>query len=155
MKNIKVFLFAALAGAFLLFRCTSGSTDAPTDAAAADTTAAATPAPAPDLNPPIPDSMDVGKVGANVYRLLADSLGLRVYEIQFKPGDEVAMHSHPDNAIYVLEGGTLETSEPDGKKAVYDLKPGMGLVFGPGTHSGKNIGKTTVKAVIVELRRPR
>src|SRR5688572_27323059 len=42
--------------------------------------------------------------GANG-KLLYDSLGIKIYETWAKPGEFTPLHSHPDHAIYVLEGG--------------------------------------------------
>ncbi|TAK35950.1 MAG: cupin domain-containing protein [Saprospiraceae bacterium] len=155
MKTFKVFCATFLVAALFLLGCTSGADKAPADATSAADTTAATPAPAPDANPAIPDSMDVLKKASNVYHLLADSLGLRLYEITFKPGDVAAMHMHPDQAAYVVQGGTLDVTGADGTKTVFDLKPGMGFIFGPEAHSAVNPGKTTVKIAFVEVRRPR
>jgi quercetin dioxygenase-like cupin family protein len=153
MKTFKTFLTAAFAATLFLFLgCTSGA-DAPADANAVDSTAVVEESPAPIAA--IPDSMDVLKKAPNVYKLLADSLGIRLFENVFEPGETAVLHMHPDHAAYCVEGGTLELSGADGKKTVFELKPGMGFIFGPDTHSATNIGKTTVRAVIVEVNRPR
>ncbi|MBI5913871.1 MAG: cupin domain-containing protein [Bacteroidetes bacterium] len=152
MKTVTTFLTAAFAATFLLFGCNTETKDAPPASDAVDSTAVTA---APAAEAAIPDSMDVAKNAPNVYKLLADSLGLRLFEIEFEPGETAALHMHPDNAVYVTEGGTLEVTGADGKKMVYELKPGMGMIFGPETHSATNTGKTTVKAVFVEVRRPR
>src|SRR5689334_9226109 len=47
-------------------------------------------------------AMDAVKVAPGLYKVLADSLGVRMLEATYKPGDSSAMHSHPENAMYVL-----------------------------------------------------
>ena len=56
----------------------------------------------------------------------ADSLGIRVLEVTAKPGKSVAMHSHPEAALYVIEGGAIEFTNKDGSKQVRELQKGNG-----------------------------
>ena len=97
--------------------------------------------------------MDATKVAPNLYKSEADSLGIRVVGINYKPGQESAMHSHPDAALYVIDAGTAEFTGKDGKKEVRDLKKGMTMIVPADTHTVKNIGKTTMKAILVEVNR--
>ncbi len=155
MKTVSTFLLAAFAASFLLLGCNTEKADTPAAAEAADTTAVAAPPASAMEAMAIPDSMDVARNAANVYKLLADSLGIRIFEVAFEPGETAALHMHPDAAAYVVDGGTLEVTGADGKKQVFELKPGMGMVFGPETHSATNTGKTTIKAAFMEVKRPR
>ena len=98
-------------------------------------------------------SMDAMKVAPDVYKIKNDTLGIRVLEVTVKPGGSVAMHSHPDGAIYVIEGGTVEFAAKDGTKMTNELKTGMAMVLPAETHSAKNTGKTTLKAILVEVNR--
>lgn len=97
---------------------------------------------------------DAAKVAGNLYKVAADTLGIRVLEINYKPGQSSAMHSHPDQALYVIEGSKGEFTDKDGKKNVVELKSGMTMIRPGGTHSVKNIGTTTMKAILVEVSRP-
>ena len=98
-------------------------------------------------------TMDATKVAPTLYKLKADTLGIRVLEINYKPGQSSAMHSHPDNALYVIEGGKGEFTGKDGAKNVMEFKKGMTAVGAAETHSVKNIGTTTLKAILVEVNR--
>jgi quercetin dioxygenase-like cupin family protein len=98
---------------------------------------------------------DATKVSGNLYKLVKDTMGIRSIEINYKPGQSSAMHSHPDNVLYVIEGSTAEFTDKDGKKTTAELKKGMILVRGAEAHSAKNIGKTTLRAIMVEVNRPR
>ena len=100
-------------------------------------------------------AMDATKVAPALYKLKNDSLGIRVLEITYKPGQSSALHSHPDNALYVIEGGKMEFTEKDGTKMVGEFKKGVIMVRPGGVHSVKNIGNTTLKAILVEVNRPR
>ena len=96
---------------------------------------------------------DATKVAAGLYKLKNDTLGIRVVEINYKPGQSSAMHSHGDQALYVTEAGTGEFTGKDGKKAVIELKKGMTMVAPGETHSVKNTGNTTMRGILVEVNR--
>jgi quercetin dioxygenase-like cupin family protein len=99
-------------------------------------------------------AMDASKVAGNLYKIKSDTLGIRVLEINYKPGQSSAMHSHPDNALYVTEGGKAEFTGKDGTKNVMEFKKGMAMVGPADTHAVKNVGTTTMKAILVEVNRP-
>lgn len=100
-------------------------------------------------------TIDAVNVAPNLYKVAADTLGIRVLEVTYKPGDSSALHSHPDNAVYVINSGTTEFTGKDGKKNVVEFKPGMTSVGPEESHSVKNIGKTTLKGLLVEVNRPK
>ena len=81
-------------------------------------------------------------------------MGIRVLEANYKPGDSSALHSHPDYALYVINGGTAEFTGKDGKKMVNEMKSGMENIRAEEVHSVKNTGKTTIKVLLVEVNRP-
>ncbi|WP_276503272.1 cupin domain-containing protein [Terrimonas pollutisoli] len=98
-------------------------------------------------------TLDATKVAPTLYKLKNDTLGIRVLEISYKPGQSSAMHSHPDNALYVIEGGKGEFTGKDGTKNVMEFKKGMTAIGAADTHSVKNVGTTTLKAILVEVNR--
>lgn len=101
-----------------------------------------------------PDAaMDATKIAPGIYKLKNDTLGIRVIEVVAAPGQKIAMHSHPDNALYITESGTAEFTDKEGKKTVVELTKGMSLVGPAESHSVVNTGKTTVKGILVEVYR--
>jgi quercetin dioxygenase-like cupin family protein len=101
-----------------------------------------------------PDAtMDATKVAAGLYKTTSDTMGIRIVEINYKPGQKSAMHSHPDAALYVIDPGTGEFTAKDGTKNTLELTKGMSMVSPADTHSVKNVGKTTMKAILVEVNR--
>ncbi len=102
---------------------------------------------------PTDAAMDVVKIAPKEYTVAKDTMGIRVLEFSYKPGDTSAMHSHPDNALYVTEGGKAEFTAKDGTKTVMELKKGQSVIRPAGEHAVKNIGKTTMKGVLVEVNR--
>lgn len=104
---------------------------------------------------PTDESTDASKVAPNLHVVKADSLGIRVIEVNYKPGESSAMHSHPDNTLYVIQGGTMEFTAKDGSKQTRNMTTGMSTVQAGGEHGVKNTGKTTIKAIQVEVSRAR
>lgn len=99
-------------------------------------------------------NLDATVVAPDHYKLLKDTAGLRIIEINYKPGESSGLHSHPQQAVYVIDGGKVELTDASGKKDTFDFKSGMAGLFPSATHSGKNIGNTNLKAVLVEVMRP-
>ncbi len=100
-------------------------------------------------------AMDPVKVEAAFNKVLADTLNVKLHEVTLNPGDSVGLHTHPDFTLYILQGGTLKIYPKEGEPQVLELKTGMGFIFPTVTHSGKNIGTTTVKLVVSDIYRPR
>jgi quercetin dioxygenase-like cupin family protein len=105
--------------------------------------------------PAFDKSRGVTVISPDHYKQLADTLNIRMVSGIYKPGDSSIMHAHPDFAMYVLEGGTVELTAEDGSKQNIEFKKDMAVIMPATTHSAKNIGKTTLKLVVVEVNRPR
>lgn len=99
-------------------------------------------------------ALDATKVAPDLYKSKVDTLGIRIVEATYKPGQSSALHAHPDNAVYAINGGTAEFTEKDGTKHTNELKTGLSMITPGGTHSVKNTGKTTMKILLVEVNRP-
>ena len=104
---------------------------------------------------PFDDSKGVTKISPDLYKQLADTLNVRVVLGTYKPGDSSIMHAHPDFALYVLDGSSVELTGEDGNKQIIEFKKDMAVVLPAATHSAKNIGKTTLRLIVVEVNRPR
>lgn len=99
-------------------------------------------------------TMDAVKAAPDLYKVLSDTMGIRIVEATYKPGDSSVSHSHPDYAIYASSGGTTTFYGKDGSSVTDELKTGT-INIRPGeSHSVKNTGKTTLKVILVEVRRP-
>ncbi len=89
----------------------------------------------------------------NVYKQLFDNERVRVSEIKFNPGDKAGMHTHSlPHVVYILEGGELTLSYPDGKSAVAKAEAGQVLWFPAETHEAVNTGTTVVRGTVTELK---
>lgn len=89
----------------------------------------------------------------NIYHQIFDNDKVRVSEIKFNPGDKAPMHTHPyPHVVYILEGGTLTLSHPDGTTAPVTAKAGDVLFMGAETHEAVNTGNTVVRGTVTEIK---
>ncbi|MEO5906996.1 MAG: hypothetical protein ABIQ11_09730 [Saprospiraceae bacterium] len=58
--------------------------------------------------PSFDTSQSVTTISPDLYNTLADTLNMRILEGTYEPGDSSILHGHPDFALYVLEGSTVE-----------------------------------------------
>jgi oxalate decarboxylase/phosphoglucose isomerase-like protein (cupin superfamily) len=54
--------------------------------------------------------------------------------------------------VYVIEGGKVRNHAADGTVAEAEFKPGDVVYRDPLTHWAENIGNTTLRLVLVELK---
>ncbi|MGJ5640570.1 cupin domain-containing protein [Formosa sp. S-31] len=90
-------------------------------------------------------------VGAEMTKMLGDSLGIVMYEFTMKPGDTVGWHEHPYHTIYFLEGGTLALYDVENNKSIAEFPTGLALIGGPEGDAAVNIGTNTVKFITQDL----
>ena len=88
-----------------------------------------------------------------IYKQLFENDRIRVSEIKFNPGDKAPMHTHIfPHAVYILEGGQLTITHPDGSSNVVDAKAGEVIWMGPETHEAVNTGTTVLRATVTEIK---
>ena len=85
-------------------------------------------------------------------RVLLDNHRVRVLELRLRPGEGEPMHSHPDYLVYVLSPATMRMTAADGSTKVVTLRAGEVSFGPPTTHSGENVGGTTLHELIIELK---
>ena len=95
------------------------------------------------------------KVGPEIYKLKFENDRVRVMEVTFPPGAKVGLHSHPDHVAYVVEGGTLRMAAEGAKPNDINAKAGDTMFLDAQNHWAENVGTTTIKVVVVELKEPR
>ena len=98
---------------------------------------------------------DPSKVAGDVYKMVMENEQVRVFDVQFKPGQKAVMHGHPNHVVYVLNDYTLDLKLPDGSSQVVPLKAGQAFWMEAGPHAAENIGKTTGRAIVVEVKEPK
>ena len=99
-------------------------------------------------------AQDAAVVNAKTIRVVLENERLRVLEATLQPGDQEQMHSHPASVYYVIAGGRVRNHAADGKVSESELAPGLAVYRDPVTHWAENIGTTTIRIVLVELKEP-
>ncbi len=97
-------------------------------------------------------AQDPAQVGPTIYKQLSENERIRVFEVTFKPKAEIGLHSHPDHALYILSGGKLRVTAADGQATDLDLVAGQTVFLSAQTHSAKNVGKSTIRVLVTELK---
>ena len=77
---------------------------------------------------------------------------VRVLEATLRPGVKEQTHSHPAYVIYVIAGGKVRSHGADGSVTETEFKTGDVIYRDPLTHWAENIGKTTIRLELVELK---
>jgi quercetin dioxygenase-like cupin family protein/uncharacterized damage-inducible protein DinB len=104
--------------------------------------------------PPPAPAQDPLAVGPDIYKLLLDNPRVRVLEATFKPGAEIAYHWHPEATVQIVKGGRMLLSDKEGKGTEATFVAGEVIWSAAEGHSAKNVGRTTVQAIVTELKEP-
>ena len=91
-------------------------------------------------------------VNSKTIALKLENARIRVLEATLKPGDKEKTHSHPAYVIYVIAGGKVRTHGADGTVTDADFKTGDVIYREPETHWAENVGNTTIRLELVELK---
>ena len=102
----------------------------------------------------IAPAQDPAQVNAKLVKVKLENARVRVLEAVLQPGDKENLHSHPAYVTYVVAGGKIRNHTADGKSTEAELKTGEVLYRDPVTHWAENIGTTTIRVVLVELKNP-
>ena len=100
----------------------------------------------------VPREQDPVAVNSNTISLRLENSRMRVLEAVLKPGDIEKTHSHPAYVIYVIAGGKVRMHGTDGKVTEVEFKTGDVLYRDAVTHWAENIGNTTIRLELVELK---
>ena len=92
-------------------------------------------------------------VNSKTIGLKLENPRVRVLEATLKPGDKEQTHSHPAYVIYVIEGGKFRNHATDGTATDGEFKTGDVIYRDAVTHWAENTGDTTIRLVLVELKK--
>ena len=96
-------------------------------------------------------SQDTLKVNPDSVTLKFENDRVRVLETVLKPGVKDNEHSHPNYVTYVVSGGKFRV-HTKGVPAIGQFKTGEVLFREAQTHWAENIGKTTIRLIMFELK---
>ena len=99
---------------------------------------------------PVVLGQDAMKYGVKHLTVLAEDQKVRVLRYAPFKGDKTPMHSHPPVVVYVVKGGRVKYTMPDGSTKVTELKTGEALIRPPVTHADEALDD--VEAILVEIK---
>src|SRR6185436_14261916 len=91
-------------------------------------------------------------VNSKSISLKLENSRVRVLEATIAPGVKEKLHSHPAYVIYVIAGGKVRTHGADGTVTEANFQTGDVIYRDPVTHWAENIGDTTIRLELVELK---
>jgi quercetin dioxygenase-like cupin family protein len=97
-------------------------------------------------------AQDAAAVNPKTIVVKLDNERVRLFEATLTPGWKENPHSHPSSIIYVLEGGRVRNHLPDGTTSEATYTAGQTVYRDPTTHWAENIGDTTIRLIVVELK---
>ena len=93
---------------------------------------------------------DAMQYGVKHLTVLAEDQKVRVLRYAPHRGDKTPIHSHPSAVVYVLKGGRVKYTMPDGSTKISELKTGEALIRPPVTHSDEALDD--VEAILIEIK---
>ena len=95
-------------------------------------------------------AQDPMKYGVRHLKVLAENDKVRVLDYSPHKGDRTPMHSHPESVVYVVRGGRVKYTLPDGSTKVSELKAGEALLRPAVTHADEALDE--VESILIELK---
>ena len=105
------------------------------------------------LNEAAKPNIDALKTSPANFKLLLENEYVRVLEYSLNPGIKDSPHTHPAKSSYVVNGGKIKVYLENGETIIVDEVAGTASWMGyVGKHYVENIGSTTVKIILTEVK---
>lgn len=96
---------------------------------------------------------DAVNIAPDLHTVIYEDDKMRVLKVTVPKGATAEMHWHPHNINYILSGGTLQFTKPDGVVVSVDLQEGqVTSATTDSSHAVENTGDSTVETIQVELK---
>lgn len=89
----------------------------------------------------------------NYKKVMLENDNVRVLNFEMAPKEVIPWHTHPNHVIYALSGGKIEITDKGKEPVTMDVKAGDVVYIPAVTHMARNIGSTTIKLVITEIKK--
>ena len=99
---------------------------------------------------PVVFAQDAMQYGLTHLTILAEDQKVRVLRYAPHKGDKTPMHSHPATVVYVLKGGNVKYTLPDGSTKIFELKTGEALIRAPVAHADEALDD--VETILMEIK---
>jgi len=93
---------------------------------------------------------DAMQYGLRHLKVLAEDPKVRVVQYAPKKGEKTPIHSHPFMVVYIVKGGRVKFTLPDGSTNITQFKTGEVILRQPVTHSDEALDD--VEAILVEFK---
>ncbi len=97
-------------------------------------------------------AQDAAKVDPEHYKVEFENDELRVLRINYAPGEESKMHSHPEGIVVFLSDSKGNMKMKDGESFTMDEKAGKVMWTDATTHQPGNIGEDPFEVIQIELK---
>ena len=87
------------------------------------------------------------------YKVEFEDDAVRVLRVVYAPGEQSAMHEHPDSVAVYITGGHIRITLPDGRVGEPRVPPGATMRHAAGSHAIENLGDAPFELVLVELKK--
>jgi quercetin dioxygenase-like cupin family protein len=95
-------------------------------------------------------AQDAMQYGLKHLQVLAEDGKVRVLKYSPERGNKTPVHSHPSTVLYVVKGGKVRITMPDGSTSDAELKSGTALLRPPVTHSDEALDDLEV--ILIEMK---
>lgn len=96
---------------------------------------------------------DALKIAPEVHSLLFENEKVRMLDVRLAAGEKTAMHWHPENISYVVQGGKMRVTRSDQTVVEVDLVTGKAIPGAEGEHAVENIGNSDIHTIQIEFLR--
>ena len=103
---------------------------------------------------PVAMAQDPVAVAPGQYKVEFEDDDVRVLRVVYAPGEQSAMHDHPDSVAVYVTGGPIRITLPDGRVGEPRVPSGATMRHAAGGHAIENIGDAPFELVLVELKKP-
>jgi quercetin dioxygenase-like cupin family protein len=99
---------------------------------------------------PLVSAQDAMQYGLPHLKVLAADDKVRVLKYMPEQGNKTPMHSHPSTVLYVVKGGKVRITMPDGSTSEATLKTGDALLRPAVTHADEALD--SLEVILIELK---
>jgi predicted metal-dependent enzyme (double-stranded beta helix superfamily) len=98
-------------------------------------------------------AQDPVKVAPGMNKVVLDNEKVRVLDVTLKAGEQMPMHQHPDNIVYVIKGGKTKAVSMQGVPSEREFKDGECTFRTAETHAIQNTDTHDIHVINVELKK--
>lgn len=99
-------------------------------------------------------AQDAAKVDPEHYKVVVDNDKVRVLRINYDPGEESKMHSHPEGVVVFMSETKGKMKTENGESMDMNMNKGDIMWTEEAKHQPKNVGDNPFEVIQIELKNP-